>query len=37
MIDDPKTKQEQDEEVIECKPVDPEVPEVEVDFISDEE
>lgn len=37
MMKDPKTKQEQNEEIIECEPVDPEVPEVEVDFISDEE
>ena len=34
---DPKTKQEQNEDIIECESVDPEVPEVEVDFISDEE
>ena len=37
MMIDSKTKQKKDEEIIECEPVDPDVLEVEVDFISDEE
>lgn len=36
MMKDPKNK-ETEEQVIECESVDPEVPEVEVEFISDEE
>ena len=36
MIKDPKNK-ETEEQVIECEPVDPEVPEIEVDWISEDE
>ena len=37
MLKDPKTKNEQDEEVIEATDVDPEVPEIEVDWVSEDE
>lgn len=37
MYKGPKPDNNQDDEYVPCEPVDPDVPEVEVDFISDEE